>query len=613
MRTALRWFSDQTISNPIVVRVVQGASRRSRHTVVRSAYLAIVIIVLLFILLFNAGGPSASFRTLASGGANAFETVAYLQLALICILAPVFMAGAIAQESKPQIWDVLLTTPLNPFQIVLGVLAGRLALVLALLFSSLPLFAVTQYFGGVAGSSVLLSYVVTASAAILVGAIAVTLAVNRLATRRTVFSFYVSVITYLAITWVLDLQLRAATPWSGVTAATPLNPFLALRALLEPASHPTPDSVQLQSLSRLERFWYGSPIAAWNTFSLGLSFLLVLISTITVRTVGTRSSIPWWRRMFGLGARGARARPPRHVGHNPVAWRESTARASSLPKILARWAFIGAGILWGLGLVAAYHAGSIAPDSFRVLIAATIWTEILIITLVAVNMSSTAVSREREDGTLDLLLTTPITPRQYLGGKIRGLITFLLPLTAVPVLTAAFVSLYMLTGGLGDPSAVTTVRALIGTTSADVPLILPELALILPVILIPFLAFCIVIGLQWSLKSKGTIGAVVGAVGVLGITLATLGVCGWQAASSIAILGPALAAFTPFSATWPLVNPATGFSGILDTLADLTSARLFLAFGALAAAGAYLALVAAIRASMVRTFDVTTRRLAGNA
>ena len=611
MITLLRWVSNQTFTNPIVVRVVQGTSRRARHMIVRSAYLAVVIIVLLSILLLQSGGASASFRTLASGGANAFQSVAYLQLALICILAPVFMAGAIAQESKPQIWDVLLTTPLNPFQIVLGVLAGRLALVLALLFSSLPLFAVTQYFGGVAGSSVLLSYVVTASAAILVGAIAVTLAVNRLATRRTVFSFYVSVVTYLAITWVIDRQLRAGTPWNGVTAATPLNPFLALRALLEPASYPTPDSVQLQSLTDTQRFWFGRPIAAWNTFSLGLSALLILISTITVRTVGTRSSVPWWRRMFGLGARGARNRPPRHVGNNPVAWRESTARASSPAKILARWAFICTGILWGLGIVAAYHGGSMSPSSFRILVAATIWTEVLIITLVAVNLSATAISREREDGTLDLLLTTPLTPKQYLGGKIRGLITFLLPLTAVPVATAAFVGVYVLTDGLGNPGAV-RVPALIGTGTADVPVVLPELALVLPVVLVPFLAFCVVIGLQWSLKSKGTIGAVVGAVGVLGVSLATLGVCGWQAASSIAILGPALAAFTPFSATWPLVDPAMGFSGILDNPSDLYGARLFLAFGAVVAAGAYIALVAAIRASMVRTFDVTTRRLAGN-
>jgi len=459
---------------------------------------------------------------------------------------------------------------------------------------------------------VLLSYIVTASAAIFVGAIAVTLAVNRLASRRTVFAFYVSVITYLAITWVIDFQLRRSTPGGGVTIATPLNPFLALRALLKPATYPTPDAIQLQGATSLERFWFGSPIAAWNTFALGISFLLVLVSTVTVRTIGTRSTVPWYRRAFGMGAAGAKTRPPRHVGHNPVAWRESTARASTFAKVLARWTFIALGLLWGLGLIGAFHGGSITPDDFRMLLVATIWTEVMIIVLVAINMSATAISREREDGTLDLLLTTPITPKQYLGGKIRGLITFLLPLVAVPVVTTALVGIYILADGFGRAGGI-LVPATFSITTFKIPVILPEIALVLPIILVPFLAFCVVIGLQWSLKSKGTISAVVGTVGVLGVSLVTLGLCGWQAAAAIDYLGPALAGFTPFSATWPLVDPESGFGDQFDSINGLNSARLFLTFGSLAGAGAYIALVAAIRASMVRTFDVTTRRLAGNA
>ena len=36
-------------------------------------------------------------------------------------------------------------------------------------------------------------------------------------------------------------------------------------------------------------------------------------------------------------------------------------------------------------------------------------------------------------GTLDLLLTTPITPNKYIWGKVRGLVSFLVLLVAVPV------------------------------------------------------------------------------------------------------------------------------------------------------------------------------------
>ena len=42
------------------------------------------------------------------------------------------LAGAIAQESNPRTWDILLTTPLSSMQMVLGNIFGRLFFVLAL-------------------------------------------------------------------------------------------------------------------------------------------------------------------------------------------------------------------------------------------------------------------------------------------------------------------------------------------------------------------------------------------------------------------------------------------------------------------------------------------------
>ena len=113
--------------NPIVVRLVQGGSVRTRHLLIRAGYLGILIVVLLAAMLGSVG----TMRELAQQGATAFALVSYGQVLLICLLAPVFMAGAIAQESNPQTWDVLLTSPLTSLQIVLGNLFGRLFFVLA--------------------------------------------------------------------------------------------------------------------------------------------------------------------------------------------------------------------------------------------------------------------------------------------------------------------------------------------------------------------------------------------------------------------------------------------------------------------------------------------------
>lgn len=609
MSAAAGWLLRLLPLNPIVVRIVQGGSRRQRHNLIRSAYLGVLIAVLLALLLFLPQQGELKYQVLAASGARAFEIVAYLQVALICVLSPVFMAGAIAQESNPRTWEILLTTPLTSLQIVLGQLFGRLFFILALLAASLPLFAITQYFGGVPGTSILLSYAVAASAALLVGAVAVALAVNRLAGRRAVFTFYVSVVSYLGVTTALDL---AAGQGGSVTPVTALNPFLALRALLNPAGYPSPDPIELAQMPPMTRLWLGNPVGAWCLVSVGGSLLLIASSTLTVRRLGGDTArVPWHRRMFGLGARGSRTRPPRPVGMNPIAWREATARQATLPKLILRWAFIAAGALWGLAIIVFYHEGGIGHGAFRDVLRLTVWTELMVIVLVAINTSATAISREREDGTLDLLLTTPITPESYLGGKLRGLFLYLLPMLAVPLGTVVAAGLYVLAGGLGRAGGVAT-HEVIGAATLDVPVILPESILVMPMATLPFIAFCVMVGLQWSLRSRGTIGSVVAAVGAVGIVGGIVGLCGWQAGMKLPYLGPALTASTPLTALFTCVETARALADArIDDKAGLIGARWSLAVGSILSAGTYTLIVLGIRTSMVRNFDRETRRLAG--
>ncbi|MFN9974677.1 MAG: ABC transporter permease subunit, partial [Phycisphaerae bacterium] len=127
----LRWFLYLVPLNPIAVRLVQNGSRRTRHLYIRAGYLAVLILVLLWSLIARLGAGELDYRELAINAAGSFTFIAYLQLGLICILTPVFMAGAIAQESSPRTWEVLLTTPLTAGQIVLGNLLGRLFFIIA--------------------------------------------------------------------------------------------------------------------------------------------------------------------------------------------------------------------------------------------------------------------------------------------------------------------------------------------------------------------------------------------------------------------------------------------------------------------------------------------------
>src|SRR5262249_3204276 len=76
-----------------------------------------------------------------------------------------------------------------------------------------------------------------------------------------------------------------------------------------------------------------------------------------------------------------------------------------------------------------------ATDPRSFLLGAVI-VEFGVILLIVTNAAASTVTREKEDGTLDLLLTTPITSRYYIWGKLRGLVSYVLPLVAVPVASA---------------------------------------------------------------------------------------------------------------------------------------------------------------------------------
>jgi len=636
MPVFLRWFLNLSVLNPIAVRLVQNGSRRTRHLYIRVVYLGVLILVLLWSLLVVMSNE-LSYGQLAQAGASSFMWIAYLQVGLICVLAPVFMAGAIAQEASPRTWEVLLTTPMSGLQIVLGNMLGRLFFILALLFASLPLFGLTQYFGGVPGSAIFASYLVSASAATLVGAIAIALAVSRMAGTRSVFAFYVSVVSYLAVTAGIDAFLRTAGSGAGpagqgVTPMTGLNPFLAIRALLNPTTYPR---ALPGTNTGIPAWLLESPVTFWCVSSLVLSVLLLGVSVVTVRTGGLgaltseQGGTPWYRKLFGLGSAGSEHRAPRPVTNNPISWREATARNATLGRIIARYAFIAAGIGWALLLIIWYHQSSsvMAAKTFRLAMQVTVWGELAVITLVAINMSSTAVSREREDGTLDLLLTTAITPSSYLLGKLRGLVAYLLPLLAVPLGTLALGGFYVLLNGLGRSGGVdiplraaqAAVAATPGVAAPTVviptePLILPEVAIIAPLVIIPFIAWCVMVGLSWSLKSKGVLGSVVGTVGVIGVIAGIVGLCAYKSAQSMPAVGPALGALSPATLVHACLSPAEAMSESVNATnkgVGLPVARTSLFIGSLVAAAIYIGIVVGMHQSMVRTFDTTVRKLAG--
>ncbi len=657
MKTLSLWLWYLLPANPLVLRIVQGGSRRPRHLGIRMAYLGGLIALVVGGLLFGEGmSGHITVTELAKSGALVFKAVSYGQVLLVCLLAPLFMAGAIGQEQSSNTYDILLTTPLSNLQIVLGVLAGRLFFVLALLASGLPLFAVLLLFGGVPVTAVFVSFAVAAISAITVGAVAVTLSVLRAGGRRAVFGFVIAVAAYLVTVYSLDTMivrrlgpsasaannlLVSAPPTTTVagqtsTWLTPLHPLLTLEASMNTANYRPPPAESLSAYPAVVRFYLSQPFGAFAALGGLTSATLLIFSSTLVRRLGQpRTAHPWWTRLARITHLARRGtvdesgqyhRAPRTVWANPIAWREARTRGNRLNSILLRIAYVTAALSAATALLWFYHTGALpmiqdpaghgtlTPNQvMRLALTVLLLAELAVVVLVALYMSASSVSREREDGTLDLLLTTPITPKQYLWGKLRGLVSFLTLLMAVPVATAAIIAAYAWIGAQLDWPTAWVEHRWIDRRGAShhqpTALLLPEAPLILALMTVPFIALCVMIGMSWSLRAKGVLNAIIPSVGVVGAFLVVTGFCGYNAVQNIPWVGPVIGAFSPIAVILAAVDPWQHVAGFADQPAQ---GRLALAGCTLAAAATYALIVKITQATLVRGFDQTVRQLSGD-
>jgi len=614
-------------ANPLIVRTVQGGSRRVSHLWVRMGYLGVLVVLVLIGLIVGGGmgGSGMSLTELAQAGSQVFGWIAYGQVLLVCLLAPIFMAGAIASEQSGRTYEILLTTPLSNLQIVLGSLLGRLFFVLALVFSGLPLFAVLLVFGGVPIASIFKAFAVAGLVAVFVGSIAVTLSVMRAGGKRAVYAFVFSVGAYLLVFYLIDVLLLRGLPRFGSggtgysTWLTPLHPLLVLDTTLDSDYRPPPAEELSGYWGPLA--WYARhPFAAFAALSgLGSLVMIGLCGIVLRRVVAGESRLLTMirgrvRRTHG----GERRRRARTVGHNPIAWREAHGQGRLTGGTVGKWAFAAIGLIGAGAVLLAYHldasagpGGGSGPEAFQAAVTWLLVAEITIICVVAVFMAAGAVSREREDGTLDILLTTPITPRYYIWGKLKGLVRYLAAMIAVPVLTLAAIAgytglAYALDWGTAVvPHYVTSHGA---PARYDHLLILPEAAVLLAMMLVPFVAFSVATGMSWSLKSKGVLGAVVPTLAVVTAVALVLGLCGSRMAEAVPLLGPVINALSPLTCAMMIVDP---WANVVDYSEQPVFGRVTLWLGAVCAAGLYAAIVYSLIAGTVKNFDQTVRRLSG--
>lgn len=591
-------------ANPILLRVVTAGGRRWRHAFTRWIYLGLLIGVLLVALLGASPTNQQSLSDLAKASTQVFKYISFAQLAMICLLAPVFTAGAITQERDSQTYNILLATPLTNSEILLGSLFSRLYYVVALLLSGLPVFAITLFYGGVTGVNIALSAAIAMTTGLFTGAVAMAIAVFRLGTGKTVFWFYVFNVVYLVGLYIVDrlIGVDPVTLVRNTTILTGIHPFLALEAIVNPTSYVAPDLAALSSWPRIFRWYLAYPAYSYVALTLLGSLAVLTPSALVLRRVAQQSDVgfvQYLRHLFKPREE-VKGRRARHVWTNPVAWREAATRAGVSVRGVARWATVLVGALAAIVLLYFHHYGKVdgGIDGTRKWLVGLVTLEFSVALLVATNTSASAVTRERESRTLDLLLVTPITSRYYIWGKLRGLVSFMLPFAAVPTLTVLVVMIY---------------DVINGTILTNNAVVFPEVLLAMPLFLTVIIAWACMLGLQLSLKWTRTIVAVMASVGVLAGIAGVLGICGFTMAAKFTVFGIVVGSFSPFTAVAMMLDPmefaresfldAGGLSGVSTPIG-----RLVMFCSILVSCIVYCSIVWAMYRSMVRNFDMIIRK-----
>jgi len=167
-------LSPAWLTGPIFDKELRVSSRRRRNYVLRFAYLAILTVFV--VLIWNSmvrfqGAAAYRISRMSEAGLAVITTIIMFQFIATQLIALVMLSTSISDEIYNRTLGVLMTTPINSFQIVMGKLFSKLLQIILLLAISLPLLAIVRIFGGVPWDYVLSSLCITLTAVIFAGSL----------------------------------------------------------------------------------------------------------------------------------------------------------------------------------------------------------------------------------------------------------------------------------------------------------------------------------------------------------------------------------------------------------------------------------------------------------
>jgi ABC-2 type transport system permease protein len=221
--------------NPIIVRELRTRMRGVRPYAILTLSLILLIFAGFGIYQFMLQQRRFGATVLSPQvGQALFSGLALCQLLLVVFLSPAMTSSAISSEREQLTYDMLMTTPLRPAQLLWGKLIAALSYLFMLIVAALPIFSVVLIFGGVEPKALLKAVILLVVTTIFAGTLGLFFSSFL---RRSASA---TIISYVALLAIIGSTALTGTVWgqfSNPPGQQPppwllyLNPFTALSSI----------------------------------------------------------------------------------------------------------------------------------------------------------------------------------------------------------------------------------------------------------------------------------------------------------------------------------------------------------------------------------------------
>jgi ABC-type Na+ efflux pump permease subunit len=428
------------VLGPIFVRELTTVPRKKSHYASRAALVGLLLVLGVTVWQAMVGfDRDAGLGETARFGQLIFQLSVFVELVLVMFFAALSAASAVSQEKDRRTFVLLLLTDMADYEIVLGKLVGALLPITALLLASIPVLSLFLLLGGIDPSQVIQAVVVLLATAYAAGSLGGLVALWRERTFEALALATLFLVLYLCVTQAVGFFAPPGVqplvdPWAAMTTVI----FPSTEGGFPPAYGYGLVMLGLCVLANAVGIWR---LRKWNPS--GEPIMQREKTDADPEADMTPEQLKEYRAK-------AHAAPgvAREVWENPILWREIKTLAYGRRPLLIKLAF---GIVLALVL---YLSISVLyqPGGKPAYAAAYGLVPLAVVSMLLIaSQSVTSITSERDGGALDVLLVTDVSPREFVFGKLLGVLWNTKEYFIPPLLLGVFYGVLGVAGLAGAP------------------------------------------------------------------------------------------------------------------------------------------------------------------